>query len=128
MEVGTTRKEALNKAIENLKQRRAKILPTVIKPVDTPVLKGRARLKTITDPVTPIEPIDPSISHLLERSATVEMLLDTRAALWVYSSLLEPAHAGAMSRETGASFMAHYWLGVRCLLEVGCRLWCAATM
>lgn len=117
-EPNVTRKEALNLAVAEQREKSQKLLEQPEETsTSTSTRTNKSRTKAAVD-TPPNDPVEDVVNALLERSAMVEMLLDTRPALWAYKALMTPAHASAMGRDAGASFMAHFWLGLRCLLKV----------
>lgn len=59
-----------------------------------------------------------STTSLLKNADTIEMMIECRWALDVFSEMLGASHCKAMSQDTGASFTAHSWLSIRTLLKV----------
>lgn len=121
-----SREEGLNTTMEELRARRKPILERPDKPKEpVPSAKGRGGGKGKAPPVEPVAPADPVdevVGSLLERLSTVEMLLDTKAALWACSTQLKSTSAASMVRETGAGMVAMLWLSLRCFREVSPRL------
>lgn len=61
---------------------------------------------------------DEACRNLMAYPSTMEMVVDTHAALWVYNTRLNDTHVIQMQREGGASFVVHYWLGTIILIKV----------
>jgi hypothetical protein len=117
-----TREEAMNLTMEELRLLRTPMLDRSDKPKErVPQVKGRGRGAQKEKEKAPVDPLDEVVGSLLERLSTVEMLLDTRAALWAYTTQLKNTTAASMVRETGAGMVAMLWLGLRCFLEVSRR-------
>ncbi|KAG9075812.1 hypothetical protein FRC06_009873, partial [Ceratobasidium sp. 370] len=117
---GNTREEAMNRALAEVRAGRGKLLGNGA-PDEKPQ-KGKGgrggKKKNGDSSVQPQPEADNTIDTLLKRLTTVEMVLNTRAALWVYTSKVTAGSAAAMVQDAGASLTAHLWLGLRCLLLI----------
>ncbi|KAG8736151.1 hypothetical protein FRC10_009648 [Ceratobasidium sp. 414] len=118
---GDSREEAMNRAMEDVRAGRGKILGDGGSDEKPQKGKGKGRGgkgKKGDSTTQPQGEADDTIDNLLKRSTTVEMILDTRVALWVYTNKVGAGTAAAMVQDTGASLTAHFWLGVRCLIRI----------
>ncbi|KAG9093563.1 hypothetical protein FRC06_011463 [Ceratobasidium sp. 370] len=76
------------------------------------VKKGRARAWKGGDAG------EDAASRLFLNPLCMEMILDCRAALWLFSGVLEKKTASEMLRPSGAALVAHFWLDLRTLINV----------
>lgn len=61
---------------------------------------------------------DQACRELMTHPVLMEMAVDTKAASWCYNSRLMDTHVIQMRRDSGASFVAHFWLSLRLLIRV----------
>jgi hypothetical protein len=59
-----------------------------------------------------------NISKLFKESTCMEMVLNTRSALWIWSHCLTREQATLMLKPHGAALVAHFWLSTLTVLKV----------
>ncbi|KAG9084018.1 hypothetical protein FRC06_004270, partial [Ceratobasidium sp. 370] len=118
-EKGVSREDAINTAMEEVRQSHGSILQDAAQNEKPKKGKGKGRSRNAGETSVQLESeVDEVLESLLQRSTTLEMVMDTRHAFWVYSSKLQLSHAMAMGQDMGAAFAAHFWLGVRTLVDI----------